>query len=195
MAIILASRSPRRQELLRRVGLSDYTLAVSEAKEVADLSQPPARIVQELARRKAAAADPAPGDIVIAADTVVVLDGEILGKPKDRADAVRMLTRLSGRGHEVFTGLALLKNGAFVCGAERTEVFFRPLTPAEIESYAATGEPDDKAGAYGVQDRGALFVRKIVGDYYNVMGLPLCLLSGLLKSLGVNLLTGEGLNA
>ena len=116
------------------------------------------------------------------------LDGAILGKPKDHDDAVRMLTALSGREHIVYTGVAVLRGGELRQAAEQTAVRFRALTPAEIERYIATGEPMDKAGAYGIQGRGALFVAHLDGDYFNVMGLPLCRLGQLLNELGVELL-------
>ena len=130
----------------------------------------------------------APEDIVIAADTIVYLDGVILGKPKDTADAARMLAALSGREHIVYTGVAVLRGGETRLAAEHTAVRFRTLTPAEITRYIATGEPMDKAGAYGIQGRGALFVAHLDGDYFNVMGLPLCRLGQLLNELGVELL-------
>ena len=130
----------------------------------------------------------APEDIIIAADTIVYLDGAILGKPKDHDDAVRMLTALSGREHIVYTGVAVLRGGELRQAAEQTAVRFRTLMPAEIERYIATGEPMDKAGAYGIQGRGALFVAHLDGDYFNVMGLPLCRLGQLLNELGVELL-------
>ena len=116
------------------------------------------------------------------------LDGAILGKPRDHDDAVRMLTALSGREHIVYTGVAVLRGGELRQAAEQTAVRFRALTPAEIERYIATGEPMDKAGAYGIQGRGALFVAHLDGDYFNVMGLPLCRLGQLLNELGVELL-------
>ncbi|MDD4715998.1 MAG: Maf family protein [Oscillospiraceae bacterium] len=193
MAIILASGSPRRQALLRKVGVSEFQIHVPNVREEADAALPPDKMVKVLARKKASASSFRPGDVVIAADTVVVLDGRVLGKPKNRADAERMLSLLSGRRHQVYTGVAVKKDEELLLSTEKTNVYFRTLLPGEIKAYAATGEPDDKAGAYGVQERGALFVEKIEGDYYNVMGLPLCMLSRMLLTFGINLLTGEGM--
>lgn len=130
----------------------------------------------------------APGDVIIAADTIVCLDGDILGKPHTAEEAGDMLRRLSGREHEVYTGVTVMKDGGIHCGAERTSVRFRALTPGEIAAYVATGEPMDKAGAYGAQGRGSLFVEGITGDFFNVMGLPLCRLGRMLNEIGVSLL-------
>ena len=127
-------------------------------------------------------------DVVIAADTVVCLDDEILGKPADEADARRMLRALSGRDHRVFTGVTAARGGTVLSAFEETAVHFRPLDEREIDAYIATGEPMDKAGAYGIQGRAALFVRAIEGDYFNVVGLPLCRLGEILKKLGVDLI-------
>ena len=150
----------------------------------------PDELVKELSRCKAAevAAGAGPEDVVIGADTIVVLDGAVLGKPKDASDARRMLTALSGRSHTVYTGVTVIRGGAVLRHAERTEVWFRPLSAAEIDRYVATGEPLDKAGAYGAQGLASLFVEKLDGDFFNVMGLPLCALGKLLKELGVELL-------
>ncbi len=185
--IILASMSPRRVELLRQIGCR-FDVIPSHASEELPPGLDPASAVMELALRKArsVAADIATG-IVIGADTVVVADGMILGKPEDPADAVRMLTKLSGKVHSVFTGLAV------VDASEKTEridyvetkVWFRELTPEEIEFYVATGEPLDKAGAYGIQGLGAILVEKIDGCYFNVVGLPLSKLALILRELGV----------
>ncbi len=187
---ILASGSPRRRELLEMLGVPDLTIRSATGPERATPGAGPEQTVRELSLHKAqeVAQTCAPEDIIIAADTIVYLDGAILGKPKDHDDAVRMLTALSGREHIVYTGVAVLRGGELRQAAEHTAVRFRALTPAEIERYIATGEPMDKAGAYGIQGRGALFVAHLDGDYFNVMGLPLCRLGQLLNELGVELL-------
>lgn len=171
---ILASGSPRRRELLEMLGVPDLTIRPAKGPERATPGAGPEQTVRELSLHKAqeAAQTCAPEDIIIAADTIVYLDGAILGKPRDHDDAVRMLTALSGREHIVYTGVAVLRGGELRQAAERTAVRFRPLTSGEIERYIATGEPMDKAGAYGVQSLGALLVERIDGDFYNVMGLP-----------------------
>ena len=183
---ILASGSPRRRELLEMLGVPDLTIRPATGPERATPGAGPEQTVRELSLHKAqeVAQTCTPEDIIIAADTIVYLDGAILGKPKDHDDAVRMLTALSGREHIVYTGVAVLRGGELRQAAVR----FRTLMPAEIERYIATGEPMDKAGAYGIQGRGALFVAHLDGDYFNVMGLPLCRLGQLLNELGVELL-------
>lgn len=187
---ILASGSPRRRELLEMLGVPNLTIRPAKGPERATPGAGPEQTVRELALHKAqeVAQTCAPEDIVIAADTIVYLDGVILGKPKDTADAARMLAALSGRAHTVYTGVAVLRGGEMRQAAEHTAVRFRTLTPDEIARYIATGEPMDKAGAYGIQGRGALFVAHLDGDYFNVMGLPLCRLGQLLNELGVELL-------
>lgn len=188
MGIVLASRSPRRRQLLEQMGLRDFRIVCSDADETASPGLMPPALVEALSARKAAAVQhaAAAGDLIIAADTVVALDGRVLGKPADGPDAFAMLSALSGRRHQVYTGLTV------VCGAQRltehevTAVTFRSLSSAEICAYIATGEPMDKAGAYGIQGRGALFVEGIEGDYYNVMGLPVCRLGRILARLGVD---------
>ena len=187
---ILASGSPRRRELLEMLGVPDLTIRPATGPERATPGAGPEQTVRELSLHKAqeVAQTCAPEDIIIAADTIVYLDGAILGKPKDHDDAVRMLTALSGREHIVYTGVAVLRGGELRQAAEQTAVRFRTLTPAEIERYIATGEPMDKAGAYGVQGQGALLVERIDGDFFNVMGLPVLLLSRMLAQVGVNLL-------
>ena len=184
-ALILASASPRRAELLRLVGIP-FRQVTSHMGEDMDVPVDPAAHVSELSRRKAQ--DVSRGlssGIVLGADTVVVLDGQILGKPTDEEDAARMLHRLNGRVHEVFTGLTLVDvtRGVSVSDVERTEVTFRKLTGEEIVAYVATKEPLDKAGAYGIQDKGAVLVSGIKGCYYNVVGLPLARLMILLHRL------------
>ena len=193
--IILGSASPRRRELLEQIGV-EFEVKVSGKEEV-HYSLDPAAIVKELALMKAenvaeelGAADTQEKDIiVIGADTVVVLDGEILGKPKDEADAERMLKALQGRSHDVYTGVAFLTYGRNgdkeVCSyAVGTRVFVNPMTENEIRAYIATGEPMDKAGAYGIQGRFAAYIEKIEGDYYNVVGLPVSRVYETLKELG-----------
>ena len=175
--LILASRSPRRQHLLTQIGLH-YTCIPSDVDEVLDETVGPEDHVAILAERKARdVAQRQQEGIVVGADTIVVLDGDIIEKPETGDDAVRMLERLSNRRHEVFTAYSLVEvpSGRTLTRCERTEVWFRTLAREEILSYVQSGSPMDKAGAYGIQDDfGAVFVRKIVGDFYNVMGLPLC---------------------
>lgn len=171
--IYLASSSPRRRELLELAGIS-FTVAPADADERFADGTPPEEAVRLLARRKADAVFARyPDGTVLAADTVVALGETILGKPKTPARAAEMLRLLSGRTHEVFTGFCIRSPERCVVEAVRTEVTFYPLTDREIDAYVATGEPMDKAGAYGIQGRGALLVKEIAGDYYNVMGLPI----------------------
>lgn len=188
---ILASGSPRRRELLEMLGVPDLTIRPAAGPERATPGAGPEQTVRELSLHKAqeVAQTCAPEDIIIAADTIVYLDGTILGKPKDHNDAVRMLTALSGREHIVYTGVAVLRGGELRQAAERTAVRFRTLTPEEIERYIATGEPMDKAGAYGVQGKGALLVERLEGDFFNVMGLPVLRLSRMLEYFGISLLS------
>ena len=187
---ILASGSPRRRELLEMLGVPDLTIRPAAGPERATPGAGPEQTVRELSLHKAqeVAQTCAPEDIIIAADTIVYLDGAILGKPRDHDDAARMLTALSGREHIVYTGVAVLRGGELRQAAERTAVRFRTLTPEEIERYIATGEPMDKAGAYAIQGLAAMFVIGLDGDYYNVMGLPVCPLAMILRKFGVKLL-------
>ena len=188
--IVLASASPRRQELLRRVGLTDFRVMATAADESWDPAMGPEEVVGAISRRKARAAlaAAAPGDLIITADTMVFLGEERLGKPRDEAEAFTMLSHLSGREHTVWTGVTVAREEWLETEAEATRVLFRPLDPAEIRRYIATGEPMDKAGAYGIQGRGALLVAGIHGDFFNVMGLPLLRLSRMLRRFGVELL-------
>ena len=189
--IILASGSPRRRELMEMLCHGALRVIPAVGEERADPSLPPDELVRALSRQKAgevAALYAGREDVVIGADTVVALDGAILGKPKDAEDARRMLRALSGRDHSVYTGVTVIRGGEMRCHAEHTLVRFRPLADDEIERYIATGEPMDKAGAYGAQGYASLFVERLEGDFFNVMGLPLCALGKLLKQLGVNLL-------
>ncbi|MFZ1729849.1 MAG: Maf family protein [Bacteroidota bacterium] len=176
-SLVLASRSPRRQNLLRQIGLH-FECIPSTVEEIIPETVPPIEHVTILAERKARDVASTLSDaIVIGADTIVVHEGEIIEKPVDAEDAVRMLRRLSDQRHEVYTGYSLVEvpSGRIVTRHVRTEVWFRQLDTDEILAYVASGSPMDKAGAYGIQDDfGAVFVRRIVGDFYNVMGLPLC---------------------
>lgn len=195
MNIILASASPRRQELLTQIGLS-FTVQAADIDESQFADHSPGDLVEALSRKKAetVGATAPEGSLIIAADTVVVLDGAILNKPRDEKDAVAMLTALSGRSHEVFTGLSILDTASrrLLSTHEITSVRFRPLSPEEIALYVQSGEPMDKAGAYGIQKLGALFVSAIVGDYFNVVGLPICRLGQLLDRFGIHPLAPTG---
>ena len=191
MDIILASQSPRRRELLERMGLP-FRIITPDIDERMERALPPGELVAAISAEKAGAvaAQAGPDAVVIAADTVVALDGAVLGKPADESDAARMLSALSGRTHQVFTGLTVACGADVRTVSEETAVTFRPLTAEEIAAYVRTGEPMDKAGAYGIQGLGALFVEGIRGDYCNVMGLPLFLLGRMLSDFGVDLLGG-----
>ncbi|WP_298034418.1 nucleoside triphosphate pyrophosphatase [uncultured Dysosmobacter sp.] len=185
--IVLASGSPRRQELLRRIGITDFDIRVPETEESYPEGLSPAGIVEYISREKADAAMAlcAPDEIVITADTMVFLDDARLGKPADEADALRMLTALQGRHHTVCTGVTVRQGGRSITESESTEVYFRPASEAELRGYIATGEPMDKAGAYGVQGKGSLLVERLNGDFFNVMGLPVLRLSRMLEQFGV----------
>ena len=188
MSLILASASPRRRELLSRFGVP-FSVDPADAPEAPPTGADAARTVLALSEAKArVTAARHPDDVVIGADTVVELDGTILGKPRDEADAFSMLRALSGREHRVRTGVTLVRGGESLSGVECTRVFFRPLSDAQIRAYIATGEPMDKAGAYGYQGIAGLFVERIDGDYFNVVGLPLCRLGQMLETMGVTLL-------
>ena len=188
MEIILASQSPRRRELLERMGISDFLIRPAQGEEIFDPTLTPAQLVESLSRQKAEeiSAGAGPEDLIIAADTVVSIDGRVLGKPRDPEDAAAMLAALSGREHTVYTGVTVRRGGETVTEHEATAVRFRPLTEEEIADYVATGEPMDKAGAYGIQDYGALLVEGISGDYFNVVGLPVCRLGRILTRFGVD---------
>ena len=189
MNIILASGSPRRRELLEMLGVKDFAVIPAQGEELPHPDLTPAELVRELSRAKAAeVAQAHPNAIVIGADTVVAVDNEVLGKPVDEGDAARMLRSLSGRSHHVYTGVTVICGERVESVAEGTEVRFRPLTEREVAAYVATGEPMDKAGAYGIQGLASLFAEGIDGDFFNVMGLPLCRLGQMLKTLGVELL-------
>ena len=188
--IVLASGSPRRRELLERIGRTDFVVRVPEVEESFTGGLPPQEVVSYISREKAEAAAKlcGPGDIVITADTMVFLDDQRLGKPRDEAHALEMLTALQGRRHTVCTGVTLLQGAKRLTQSESTDVFFRSATEEELRRYIATGEPMDKAGAYGVQGRGALLVERLEGDFFNVMGLPVLRLARMLESFGVSLL-------
>ena len=193
MKIVLASQSPRRQDLLGQMGL-EFTTRSPQIDEDAFQGRDARDLVQTLSREKARwVAAQLPGDpIVIGADTVVVRDGTILGKPKEPADARAMMASLSGRTHQVYTGVTVCQGDKVVTQAEETQVTFRPLTQQEIACYVATGEPMDKAGAYGIQGLGGLLVAGIQGDYHNVVGLPVCRLGQILRDFGVDCLALAG---
>jgi septum formation protein len=181
--LILASNSPRRRELLDQVGIS-YELDPAHVDESVLPGEGPEEYVLRVAMDKAVKTALRHGSgLVLGADTVVVLDGDILGKPASREEAVDMLTRLSGRAHKVMTGVALVDalTGVSMSGVEVTEVRMCAISKDEVEAYASTGEPMDKAGAYGIQGRAALFVEGIDGDFFNVVGLPLAKLNRMLK--------------
>ena len=182
MNVILASQSPRRKELLGLFHIP-FIIRVSDADETMDPNAPAAQQVAQVSRRKAEAVSREPDDVVIAADTIVVCNGEILGKPRDAADASRMLHMLSGRDHQVMTGMTVLRGDRCLVCTEITNIHFRDLTDREIDAYIRTGEPMDKAGSYGIQGGAALFAERLVGDYYNVMGLPVCRLGQLLREI------------
>ena len=172
--LILASASPRRSQLLTQARIP-FECIPADVSEECDRTLSPDRVVNTLSLRKAkAVADLHKGRLVLAADTVVVLDGRILEKPHTPENARRMLEALSGNTHEVLTSFSLGRDADFHTECVHTKVTFRPLSSHEIEAYIATGEPLDKAGAYGVQEGACIFVRAIDGDYYNVVGLPLC---------------------
>ena len=188
--IVLASGSPRRQELLNRIGITDFDIRVPETDEHYPAGLSPAQIVEYISREKADAATKlcTPEEIVITADTMVFLDQQRLGKPKDEADALRMLTDLAGRRHTVCTGVTLRQGQRSLTRAQSTDVYFRPAGREELTAYIRGGEPMDKAGAYGVQGQGALLVERLEGDFFNVMGLPVLRLSRMLAQFGVKLL-------
>ncbi len=184
--IILASQSPRRRELLHLIRL-DHEVRPAHVDESQQPGESPRLYAERVARDKALAIAREQSDaVVIGADTIVVVDGDVLGKPNDASDAAAMLARLSDRTHLVDTAVAVARNGTVVSGVEEVDVTFRALDRAEIQRYIATGEPLDKAGAYGIQGYGATIVKRIRGDYFAVMGLPLGMLVTLLGKVGLN---------
>lgn len=188
MNLILASASPRRRELLDKFSIP-FIIDPAAGEETPPAGADAAETVKALSAAKAMeVAARHPGCIVIGADTVVEAGGLILGKPADEADAFRMLRALSGQEHRVFTGVTVTDGEAVLSQAEMTRVFFREMSDREIRAYIATGESMDKAGAYGYQGFASLFVERIDGDFFNVVGLPLCRLGQMLETLGVKLL-------
>lgn len=173
MQLILASASPRRKALLSLFGIP-FTVRAADIDETMDPEKPPFGEVARVSRSKALAVSRGEEDIVIAADTIVVCQGKVLGKPHSEAEAAAMLRLLSGRDHQVMTGCTILYGDRVVTFTEVTSLHFRSLSEKEIQKYVQSGEPMDKAGAYGIQGGAALFCEKLEGDYYNVMGLPVC---------------------
>ena len=182
MQLILASASPRRQELLKLFGVP-FTVKVADIDETMDPAASPFDEVARVSRLKALAVPREPGDLVIAADTIVVCRGRVLGKPHSPAEAEEMLHLRSGRDHQVMTGCTLLRDGDCRTFTEVTDLHFRPLSDGESRRYVESGEPRDKAGSYGIQGGAALFCERMVGDYYNVMGLPVCRLGQFLRDM------------
>lgn len=195
--MILASQSPRRRQLLEQIGVKNFDVLVPQADETYDPALSPEEIVSSICRKKAEAARALAGDpdaIIITADTMVFLGDLRLGKPRDQVDAFTMLSALSGHTHQVRTGVTVSRGERMETRVETTAVTFRLLTQDEIWGYIRSGEPMDKAGAYGAQGKAALFVSRIEGDYFNVMGLPLFLLGGMLSDFGVKLFSEEELH-
>lgn len=185
--LILASSSPRRKELLENLRIT-FTISSSEVDESFDPQLSSEDVVMDLAERKAKAIfQENPNAFVLGSDTIVVVDGQVLGKPTDATEAVSMLKMLSGRQHDVYTGVAIISEHGSTRFYEKTEVWFWELTDEEIHSYVQTGEPLDKAGAYGIQGHGSMLVQKINGDYYAVVGLPVARTYRELKRLGFQL--------
>lgn len=179
--MILASGSPRRQELLGMV-TKDYTVKVSQVDESAITAPNPAALAQALGRAKCLAVSREnPGELVLGCDTVVEFQGQVFGKPKDREDARRMLTALSGNTHLVHTGVCLARDGKVLSRVETSEVDFLPIDREDLEAYLDTPEPYDKAGGYAIQSHAALWCTAIRGTYFNIMGLPVCLVAQMLK--------------
>ncbi len=189
MAIILASKSPRRRQLISMLGI-EYEVCVAQVDENIDFSLSPQENVMRISSDKAAAVarNFTDNDIIIAADTMVVCNGARLGKPTDRENAVEMLKNLSGKTHQVMTALCIRQGEKVVRCVEVTDITFRQLSEKEIRAYVALGESDDKAGAYGIQGTASLFVSEIKGDYFNVVGLPVCRLTSVLRDFGVKIL-------
>jgi len=186
---ILASSSPRRRELLERIGVN-FRILTAHTEEISSATHP-AEVVQDLAMQKAKAVQVLePDGYIIASDTVVALDGEILGKPKGKLENRAMLERLSGRTHTVYTGIAILTPSAEKVEFDATTVQFRHLSSAELEWYAESGEGLDKAGGYGIQEKGMLLIERIEGDFFNVMGLPTVRLLQMARALGLELVPG-----
>ena len=186
MALILASQSPRRTELLGLFRIP-FTVRVADIDETMNLERDPADEVGRVSREKALAVPREPEDVVIAADTIVVCAGRVLGKPRTPEEAEEMLTLLSGRDHQVMTGVTVIGPAGTRTFTEVTDIYFRALSREEILRYVESGDPMDKAGSYGIQSGAAIFAEKLVGDYYNVMGLPVCRLYQTLKEIAPEL--------
>ena len=184
--LYLASASPRRRELLQMLGMH-ITVCPADIDEHMDPTRDPAEEVARVSALKAAAAVAPEDAIVIAADTIVVCQGRVLGKPQDEAQAQEMLELLSGRDHQVMTGCTVLRGALAETFTEVTDLHFRELSESEIHRYIASGEPMDKAGSYGIQGGAALFCQRLEGDYYNVMGLPVCHLGEVLRHIAPEL--------
>ena len=187
MNLILASASPRRKELMGLFRIP-FVIRAADIDETMDPSLAPCDEVARVSRLKAGATPREAGDVVIAADTIVVCEGKVLGKPRTEEDAKAMLSLLSGRDHQVMTGMTVLRGEIALTCTEVTDIHFRELSDREIDAYVASGEPMDKAGSYGIQGGAALFVDKLVGDYYNVMGLPVCRLGEVLRKMAPELM-------
>ena len=187
MQLILASASPRRKELLGLFHIP-FLIRVADIDETMDPDASPAEEVGRVSRMKALAVNREPEDVVIAADTIVVCNHRVLGKPHSPEEAVETLRLLSGRDHQVMTGVTVVRGNAAETFTEITDLHFRELTDKEIHAYVATGEPMDKAGSYGIQGGAALFCSHMVGDYYNVMGLPVCRLGEVLRNIAPDMM-------
>ena len=190
MEIILASASPRRRELMGLYGVP-FTIRAADIDETMDPGKPPFDEVARVSRCKALAVSREPEDVVVAADTIVVCGNQVLGKPRDEEDAARMLRLLSGSTHQVMTGCTVVRGEAIQTFTEVTDLHFRPLSEGEIARYVDSGEPMDKAGAYGIQGGAALFCEGLTGDYYNVMGLPVCRLLEALQNIAPDVFARE----
>lgn len=193
--LILASASPRRREILAQVG-AEFEVIPAKGEELLTSTEPKEAVLQLSCQKAEETAARLSGDagniVVLGADTIVSLDGAILGKPKDKKDAVRMLGLLNGREHSVFTGVTMIVRGdgkeQIISFYEETRVFMYPMTKEQIQAYTETGEPLDKAGAYGIQGKCAVYIEKIVGDYYNVVGLPVAAIYQNLEKSGIEIL-------
>ena len=189
--VVLASASPRRADVLRMLGL-DFVVAPADVEERRRAAESPRGYVERLSREKVREIAPAhPGALVVGGDTIVVLDRRVLEKPRDRAGAVDMLSALSGRAHRVYSGLAVAANGEVASSVAVARVIFRTCTREEIKRYVDTGEPLDKAGAYGIQGYGAALVERVEGDYYTVVGMSVAAFVGLLPSVGFEYMAGR----
>jgi septum formation protein len=188
MDIVLASGSPRRRELLEGLGWR-FRVVFPNIDETPRQGESPEDLCVRLAAAKAKAAAGGENEtsLIVAADTIVVIDGDVLGKPADKTESLKMIARLQGRTHQVLTGLGVMRKGHLLLAWERTRVRFRPLGEEALRAYVETGEGMDKAGAYAVQGKGALLVSSIEGDYFNVVGLPLCRLGLMIEELGLDL--------